>query len=93
MKFQAKVIPSGNATVIEIPTKVMETLGSAAGRLNSTALGVLPNPRPNNAHAHELLPFALSKLVAPAALLLASNVTLLTRYRLMDGAGRIHSRK
>ena len=28
MNFRAKVIPSGNATAIEIPTKVMEALGS-----------------------------------------------------------------
>ena len=30
MKFRAKVIPSGNATAIEIPTKVMEALGPQA---------------------------------------------------------------
>ncbi len=28
MEFRAKVIPSGNATAIEIPTKVMEAVGS-----------------------------------------------------------------
>jgi hypothetical protein len=28
MKFRAKVIPSGNATAIEIPAKVLEALGS-----------------------------------------------------------------
>jgi uncharacterized protein YdeI (YjbR/CyaY-like superfamily) len=29
MKFRAKVIPSGNATAVEIPTDVMRTLGSS----------------------------------------------------------------
>jgi hypothetical protein len=28
MKFQAKVIPSGNATAVEVPTDVMKALGS-----------------------------------------------------------------
>jgi hypothetical protein len=28
MKFQAKVIPSGNATAVEIPAEIMEALGS-----------------------------------------------------------------
>lgn len=30
MKFRAKVIPSGNSTAVEVPTKVMEALGSEA---------------------------------------------------------------
>lgn len=29
MKFRAKVIPSGNATGVEIPTSVMKSLGSS----------------------------------------------------------------
>jgi antitoxin component of MazEF toxin-antitoxin module len=36
MKFRAKVIPSGNATSVEIPKHVMKALGS--GPLRSTAI-------------------------------------------------------
>ena len=30
MKFRAKVIPSGNATAVQIPTDVVKALGSGA---------------------------------------------------------------
>jgi len=37
MKFRAKVIPSGNATAVEIPANVLKALGSGGVRVRHRA--------------------------------------------------------
>jgi antitoxin component of MazEF toxin-antitoxin module len=76
MKFRAKVIPSGNATAVEIPTDVVKALGSGPrpliavtvnGHTWRSRIALMRGKLPNRDERRELIAWSLLWAVTPCS--------------------------